>query len=162
MIGKKIEDAFNGQLNAELYSGYLYLSMSAYFQSINLEGFAHWMRVQAKEEQAHAMRFFDHIVERMGRVSLGAVEKPPAEWKSPLAAFEDASKHEQKVTGMIHDLLGLAAKESDPAAHAFLQWFVTEQVEEEANADRIVQQLKMIADAPQGLIMLDRALSERQ
>ena len=162
MIGKKIEDAFNAQLNAELYSAYLYLSMSAYFQSVNLEGFAHWMAMQAKEEDGHAMRFFAHLVGRGGRVRLQPIEGPPLEWDSPLAAFDNAYKHEQKVTGMIHDLVKLAGSEGDPAAQAFLQWFVTEQVEEEANADRVVQQLKLIKDAPQGLFMLDRLLAERQ
>jgi ferritin len=162
MIGKKVEKAFNGQLNAELYASYLYLGMSAYFEAENLPGFAHWMRTQAKEEQEHAMKFYEHIVERGGRVALQAVEAPPLEWESPLAAFRAAYGHEQKVTGMIHDLLKLADSESDPAANALLQWFVTEQVEEEAQTDRVVQQLKMVAKAPHGLLMIDRELAQRE
>ena len=161
MIGKKIEKAFNGQLNAELYASYLYLGMSAYFESTNLPGFAHWMRAQAKEEQEHAMKFYEHIVERTGRVALQAIEAPPLEWESPLAAFQAAYGHERKVTGMIHDLLELAGSEGDPAANAFLQWFVTEQVEEEAQTDQVVQQLKMVSKAPHGLLMIDRELAQR-
>ena len=162
MIGNKIEQAFNGQINAELYSSYLYLAMAAYFESVNLDGFAHWMRLQAKEEDAHAMKFFDHIVERGGRVALQAIDAPPAQWDSPLAAFENAYQHEQKVTAMIHDLVNLAGDEKDHAANAFLQWFVTEQVEEEASADQVVQQLKRVGDAPHALLMLDRALAQRE
>ena len=161
MVNKKIEGALNQQLNAELYSSYLYLSMSAYFQSINLPGFANWMRVQAQEELVHAMKFYDFINDRGGRVALQPVEGPPTEWSSPLDAFENAYRHEQKVTGLINDLVNLAVKERDHATNIFLQWFVTEQVEEEASADEVVQKLKLMGDDGGGLFMLDREMAQR-
>ncbi len=161
MIGEKIQNALNNQLNAELYSSYLYLSMSAYFQSISLPGFANWMRIQAQEELIHAMKFYDFINGRGGRVILQPVEGPAAEWSSPLDAFENAYKHEQKVTGLINDLVNLAIKEGDHATNIFLQWFVTEQVEEEASADEVVQKIKLMGDAKGGLFMLDREMAQR-
>jgi ferritin len=161
MLDKKVEKAFNGQLNAELYSSYLYLSMSAYFQSLSLSGFANWMRVQGQEELVHAMKFYDFINERGGRVTLKAIEAPPTEWDSPLAAFEEAYRHEQKVTGLINDLVELALKERDHASHIFLQWFVTEQVEEEDSANAVIQKIKLMGDAQGGLFMLDRELGQR-
>ncbi len=161
MVNKKIEGALNQQLNAELYSSYLYLSMSAYFQSINLPGFANWMRVQTQEELVHAMKFYDFINERGGRVILQGVEAPPAEWSSPLDVFENAYKHEQKVTGLINDLVNLAVGERDHATNIFLQWFVTEQVEEEASADEVVQKLKLVGDDSGGLFMLDGEMGQR-
>jgi ferritin len=161
MISKKIEEALNGQVNAELYSAYLYLSMESYFKSLNLDGFANWMRVQTQEEIMHAMKIYDFIDERGGRVTLKAIEGPPTQWESPLAVFEAAYAHEQKVTGLINGLVDLAIKEKDHATNTFLQWFVNEQVEEEASADAIVQQLKMMEDAPGGLFMLDRELAQR-
>ncbi len=162
MIGKKIEQELNKQINAELYSGYMYLSMSAYFESLNLGGFAGWMRQQAKEEQEHAMRFYKHIVERGGAVVLDKIDAPPKSWKSPLEAFQAVYDHEVKVTGMISSLVDLAQEEDDKPAFSMLQWFVDEQVEEEEQTDAIVQKLKMIKDSPQGLLMLDRALGERK
>jgi ferritin len=135
--------------------------MSAYFQSINLAGMAHWMRVQAREELAHAMKFYDHVIERGGRVSLQVVDAPAAQWDSPLAAFEDAYRHEQKVTGLINQLVDDAVQSKDHATNAFLQWFVTEQVEEEASVDAIVQKLKLVGGAPGGLFMIDHHLGER-
>lgn len=161
MIKKNIQKALNKQINAELYSAYLYLSMSAYFQSVNLAGFANWMRVQALEEMTHADKFYNFIVERGGRIELEAIEAPPKEWASPLAVFENAYKHEQKVTSMINDLVDLAIKEKDHASNIFLQWFVTEQVEEEASADEVVQKLKLAGDKGSGLFMLDGELSKR-
>ena len=161
MVNNKIEGALNQQLNAELYSSYLYLSMSAYFQSINLPGFANWMRVQAQEELVHAMKFYDFINERGGRVMLQQVKAPPAEWSSPLDVFENAYKHEQKVTGLINDLVNLAVGERDHATNIFLQWFVTEQVEEEASADEVVQKLKLVGDDSGGLFMLDGEMGQR-
>ena len=161
MLAEKIRDALNKQLNAELYSSYLYLSMSAYFQTINLPGFANWMRVQAQEELVHAMRFYDFINERGGRVMLQQVEAPPTEWSSPLDMFENVYRHEQKVTGLINDLVNLAVAERDHATNIFLQWFVTEQVEEEASADEVVQKLKLMGDAGGGLFMLDREMGQR-
>jgi ferritin len=157
-----MQAALNKQINAELHSAYIYLSMAAYFEDKNLTGFAHWMRVQAKEELGHAMKFFDFIVERRGRVLLEPVAAVPIEWASPLAVFENALAHEQKVTGLIHGLVNLAIEERDHAANSFLQWFVDEQVEEEASADAIVQQLKLAGDSGVALLMLDRELGARQ
>jgi ferritin len=162
MISKKVEKALNEQLNAELYSAYLYLSMAAWFESQNLPGCAAWMRIQTREENTHAMKFFGFVNERRGRVTLKAIEEPAKEWKSPLAAFEAALEHEQYITGRIDDLVNLAATEKDHATAAFLQWFVNEQVEEEASVDRIVQQFKMANNAPGALLMLDHELGERK
>ena len=161
MISKKMEEALNGQVNAELYSAYMYLSMESYFKSLNLNGFASWMRIQTQEEVTHAMKIYDFVNERGGRVTLSAIDGPPTEWNSPLAVFEAVYKHEQKVTGLINDLVDLAIKEKDHATNSFLQWFVNEQVEEESSADEIVQQLKMMEDAPGGMFMLDRELGQR-
>lgn len=161
MISKKMEDALNEQVNAELYSAYMYLSMESYFKAQNLNGFANWMRVQTQEEVAHAMKIYDFINERGGRVTLKAIEGPPTEWDSALVVFKAAYEHEQKVTGLINDLVDLAIKEKDHATNSFLQWFVNEQVEEESTADEIVQQLKMMENAPGGMFMLDRELGQR-
>ncbi len=161
MISKKLEEALNGQINAELYSSYLYLSMSSCFQSINLAGFANWMRAQAQEELVHAMKFYDFVNERGGKVILGPVEGPPSKWDSPLAVFEYTLHHEEKVTAMINDLVNMAIEERDHASNIFLQWFVTEQVEEEASADEVVQKLKLIGDQGNGLFMIDRELAQR-
>ena len=161
MLSKKMLDELNKQVNAELYSSYLYLSMAAYFESINLKGFANWMKIQAQEEVTHAMKFFDYINERGGRVTLDTIKKPPAEWKSPLDVFENTYKHEVNVTKMINSLVDLAIKEKDHATYNMLQWFVAEQVEEEASADAIRHQLKFIGKDGRGLLMLDRELSRR-
>jgi len=161
MIKEKIQEALNQQLNAELFSSYLYLSMAAYFESINLKGFANWMRVQTQEELVHAMKFYNFIIERGGKALLSAIEGPPTQWKSPLAVFEHAYKHEQKVTGLINNLVDLSIAEQDHATNNFLQWFVAEQVEEEASADEVVQKIKLIGDATGGLFMLDQELAQR-
>ena len=160
-MNEKIEKAFNDQINAELFSGYLYLAMSGYFLSLNLNGFASWMKMQAMEELYHAIKFFNHIDERGGRVNMQPVEGPENAWESPLAAFEAAYKHEQYITGRIAKLMELAREENDFPAQSFLQWFVDEQVEEEATADNVVQQLKMIGDSGHGLLMLDREMAQR-
>ncbi len=162
MIGKKMLDALNEQINAELYSAYMYQAMAAQFEADNLRGFAHWMEVQAREEQNHARKIYEFLVDRGGRVVLKAIGAPPAEWKSALAVFEDSYAHEQKVTGLIHRLVDLARAEGDHAAEVFLAWFVTEQVEEEANASQIVEKLRMIKEQPQGLLMLDAQLAGRE
>lgn len=159
-MNEKIQEAFNKQLNAETYSAYLYLSMSAYFEATSLRGFANWMRVQAQEELLHAMKFYTFLNERGGRVVLTAIESPPTEWQSPLDAFKNAYAHEQKVTAMINGLVDLAIEERDHAANAFLQWFVTEQVEEESSADAVIQQLKLAGEGG-GLFMIDRELAAR-
>ncbi len=161
MIDEKMQEALNKQLNAELYSSYLYLSMSAYFHSVNLGGFANWMRVQAQEELAHALKFYDYVNERGGRVVLQPVDEPPSEWDSPLATFEHVYEHEQKVTGLINKLVDLAVEARDHATNNFLQWFVSEQVEEEASADEVVQKLKLVGDDASGLFMIDRELAQR-
>ncbi len=161
MLSSRMQDAFNSQINAELYSSYLYLSMSSYFADRNLPGFANWMRIQAQEELLHAMKFFDFVMERKGRAILKNIETPPAEWKGPLDIFEAAYKHEQHVTALINNLVGLAMDEKDYASNAFLQWFVNEQVEEEAAADHIVEQLRLIDQSKGGLFMLDRELGQR-
>jgi ferritin len=161
MIKKKIQNAFNDQIQHELYSAYLYLSMATYLHSLGLDGMAQWMRVQCLEEQMHAMKFFDSLVERDGRVELKALKAPPIEWKSPLEAFEAAYAHEQFITGKINALVKLAETEKDYASKSLLQWFVDEQVEEEATASKNVQMLEMVGDSGQGLLMLDRELGAR-
>jgi len=161
MLSEKVESAFNRQINAELYSAYLYLSMSAYFKSGNLDGFANWMYVQAQEELMHAMKFYAFLHQRGGRVTLGPVEAPPKQWDSPEAVFKEVLAHEQKVTGLIHGLVEIALSEHDHASNIFLQWFVTEQVEEEESADSVLQQLKFMAGAKGGLFMMDREMGQR-
>ena len=161
MIKKKMEDALNEQMNAELYSSYLYLSMAAYFESTNLGGFANWMTVQAQEELMHAMKFYRYIIERGGRVSLRTIEGPETEWKSALDVFEHVSKHEQKVTALIDKLVDLEIEEGDHATSSFLRWFVDEQVEEESSADAVVQKLKLAGDSSGGLFMLDNEFGQR-
>jgi ferritin len=161
MLSEKMQNALNSQINAEFYSSYLYLSMSASFESISLGGFSKWMQAQAQEELMHAMKFYHYVNERGGRVTLGVIEAPPMKWDSPLAVFEATHEHEQKVTSLINQLVDLAIEEKDHATNSFLQWFVTEQVEEEATADDIVKKLKLMDDAPGGLFMLDRELGAR-
>ncbi len=161
MLSEKMQEALNGQINAELYSAYLYLSMSAYFTSINLPGFANWMRVQAQEEMFHASKFYDFVNERGGRVILKEIAGPPAEFDSPLAVFEATLGHERKVTGLINELVNTAIEEKDHASHIFLQWFVSEQVEEESTAEGILQRLKLIGDDKSGLFMIDAELGQR-
>jgi ferritin len=161
MLSKKMETAFNSQLNAELYSAYLYFQMAAYFKSANLPGFSNWMTVQTKEEMTHGEKFYDYILSRGGKVNLITIDGPPTSWKSAMDVFQNSYKHEQKVTGLINGLVDLAMAEKDHAATMFLQWFVNEQVEEEANADAIVQQLKMAKDSPGALLMIDRELASR-
>jgi len=161
MLKQKIEKSFNEQITEELFSSYLYLSMSSYFQSINLPGFANWMRVQAQEELMHAMKFYDYINERRGRVLLKEIKTPQHEWKSPLEVFEAALKHEEYITEKINNLVDISIKEKDHASNVFLQWFVNEQVEEEASADDIINRLKLVGDSKDGLFMIDRELATR-
>ena len=161
MLSKVLEDAINEQINKELYSAYLYLSMAAYCEAASVPGFAHWMRMQAQEEVLHAVKFFDHVNDRGGRVVLQAIDQPPTEWTSPLNVFQHVLEHEQLVTGLINQLYALAIKENDYASQMELQWFVTEQVEEEASASQILETLKMIGDKGHALLMLDRELGGR-
>ena len=161
MLKSTVEKEINKQINAELWSAYLYLSMSSFFHSINLSGFANWMWIQAREEVTHAMRLYHHVVERGGRVILTAIDKVPTEWKSPLHVFEETYKHEQKVTGLIEKLVDVAEREKDRATLNMLQWFIDEQVEEENSADEILQKLKLIGENGNGIFMLDRELAQR-
>ena len=161
MLSKKMEKAINQQINAEMYSSYLYLSMATYFESVSLGGFSNWMRQQAQEELFHGMKMFDYVCERGGRVTLKAIDQPPAKWSSPLDAMKNVLAHEQKVTGLINDLVNLALDERDHATNIFLQWFVSEQVEEEDTAGSLVDKLKLIAKDANGLFMLDTELASR-
>ncbi len=161
MIDSELEEAINRQINEEIYSSYLYLSMSAYFESVGLKGFAHWMYVQHKEEMDHAMKFYRFLVERGGKVKLYGIKEPPHEWNSPLHVFEDTLKHERHITECINNLADLAEKKKDRAMLSLLQWFIDEQVEEEANVEEIIQMLKMIGDKGHGILMIDRELAKR-
>ena len=156
-----VQGAFNKQIKHELLSGYLYLSMSAHFDHENLPGFAHWMRLQAQEELAHAMRLFDYVLRRGGRVALHGIEAPTTDFGPPLSLFESVLKHERAVTGMIHGLFELAGKEGDWAAQQELQWFIAEQVEEEASAVTARDQVRMAGDDQAALFMLDQRLGGR-
>ncbi|HRZ87490.1 MAG TPA: ferritin [bacterium] len=162
VIKDKMLKAINKQINEELFSAYLYLSMATYFDANNLPGFAHWMRAQNREETGHAMKFYGFVNDRGGKVDLMQIAAPQTEWKSPLAAFEDVLEHELKITACINGLLKVAKEENDTAAESMLKWFIDEQVEEEKNAMQIVDTLKMIKDSSMGLIMLDRQLAERK
>jgi ferritin len=159
MLSEKMQAALNEQVNAELYSGYLYLSMAANLERMGLKGAAQWMRAQQKEEQLHAMKLYEYTIERGGSVTLGPIDGPPTKWDSALATFEAAYQHELKVTGMINDLVNLAIEENDHATNSYLQWFVKEQAEEEASADEVVQKLKLAGQ--NGLFMIDRELGTR-
>ena len=161
MIKDKMRDALNQQVKEELESAYIYMSMAAWFHSQGLDGMAQWMKAQTVEEITHAMKFFDHIAERDGRVEMLPLGIKKTEWSSPLEAFQDAYKHEQFITGKINELVGLASQENDYAANAMLQWFVTEQVEEEATASKVVHELEMVGGKGDGLLMLDRELGQR-
>jgi ferritin len=160
-IPKKLHQALNDQIKEELYSAYIYLGMAAWFETQALPGFAHWMRLQSNEEMEHAMKFFGYINERGNNVVLQALDQPPAEYDSPLAAIEETLKHEQFITGKIHALYALAQEEKDYPSFSVLQWFVDEQVEEEESATEILEALKRVGDKGQGLIMIDRWLAQR-
>jgi ferritin len=162
MISKKMQDALVDQINAELYSAYLYLAMAAEFESQNFKGMAHWMEQQAKEETVHAKKLYDFVNDRGGRVTLKAIDAPPAEWKTPVAAFQAAYEHEQKVSAMIHNLVDVARSEKDKAAEVMLAWFVEEQVEEEASTSEVAEKLARIKDSTNGLFMLDSMLGKRE
>jgi ferritin len=162
MLSKTMEDALNKQINRELYSSYLYLAMSAYFRSVNMDGFAHWMRVQADEEKAHGMKIYDYVLARGGKVALLAIEAPKAKWATAGKVFEEVYAHEQKVTSMINALVELAVKEKDHATFEMLQWFVKEQVEEEEHASGILAQINVVGDVPGHLFWLDHELSKRK
>ena len=161
MLSEKMQEALNIQINKEIYSAYLYLSMAAYCESINLKGFANWMTIQVQEELSHAQKFFHYLPERGGKVNLQPIDGPETEWDSPLAVFKHVYEHEQLVTGLIHGLVKLARAEEDYATESFLKWFIDEQVEEEASASEVVEKLKLAGDRGSGLFMLDRELGTR-
>lgn len=161
MISTKMQDAINAQINFEFHSAYLYLSMSAYYQSINLVGFANWMYVQAQEEMFHGMKLYGFIIARAGRVILTPIAGTDTDWENPAAPFKAALAHEQKVTGLINNLVNMAIEERDHASNIFLQWFITEQVEEEANAEGVIRQLELVEQDKSGLFMIDRELGIR-
>jgi ferritin len=161
MLKKPIETAINQQINAEFHSAYLYLSMSSYCQSIGMTGCANWMKIQFQEELAHATHFFDYVLERGGRVILAPIAEVDVNFKNIQHVFEETLSHEIKVTGLINNLMDLAIKESDHATKSFLQWYVDEQVEEEANVEQILNNLKLINGEGQGLLMMDREMQAR-
>jgi len=161
MISEKMQKAINEQINAELYSEYLYLSMAAYFESENYKGFAHWMKKQAEEEREHAFKLYDFMNDRGGRVILAAIDAPPASFKSVQEVFEKSLAHEREVTSKIHKINALAIEEKDYATTAHLQWFITEQVEEEATAEEILDQIRMVEGKPGTLFYIDRHLGKR-
>lgn len=161
MLKPKIQEALNNQLNAELASSYLYLSMAAFFESKNFRGMAKWMQTQSHEEWGHAAKISNFIVSRTGRVTLATLDAPKSDWGSVREVFDDSYRHECKITGLIHGLVKLADAEGDLATEAFLQWFISEQVEEEANVEFIVEKLKMMGETPVALFMLDGELGKR-
>ena len=161
MISEKLEKAFNDQINKEFYSKYLYLSMQAYFKSLNLNGFVNWMDVQVQEENAHAMGMYDYLSERGGTIELGAIDKPPIQWSSPLEVFEEVLKHEQYVTSRINALMDVAEEVKDRAALSFLDWYLKEQVEEESSVGGVLATLRLIKDDAKALLILDKDLAAR-
>ncbi len=161
MLKDKMKDALIKQVNEEFYSSYLYLSMSAYFDSIGLKGFANWMMVQYKEETEHGMKIYNYLLSQGADIELFQINKPPSKWDSPLHAFEETLKHEQHITECINNLVDLAEELKDRATYNFLQWFIDEQVEEEENDREIIDKLKLIGDSKNGLFMLDKDLSQR-
>ncbi len=161
MMNPKVEKLMNEQVNKEFFSAYLYQAIAAYFAEQNLSGFAHWMNAQVQEEVIHAFKLYNHILERGGRVILEAIEKPPSEWKSPLAAFEAALKHERFISESINNIYDAVIAEKDHASRPLLDWFVNEQIEEEDTATDNVEKMKLVADHGHGILMLDKELSAR-
>ena len=160
-LSKALQGALNDQIHKEYYSSYLYLAMSAHLEAQSLPGAAKWTRIQSQEELSHALKLFDHMIDRGNRVTLAAIQQPPAEYGSALQLFEKVLEHEQLVTASIHALYALAVKEQDYPAQVMLQWFVTEQVEEEKNASQVVEQLKAVGESKTSLMLLDRHLGKR-
>jgi len=161
MLNEKMEEILNSQLNFEIYSSYIYFSMSAYFNHLNLPGFASWMQAQTQEELVHAMKLYNYINEKGGRIKIDQVPKPPEEWDSPLAAFEHALSHEKIVTGRINNMVKLADELKDQDTHNALQWFVKEQVEEEESVGKVVQKIKQTGDTSDGMNIIDNELGKR-
>ncbi|MBI2419654.1 MAG: ferritin [Ignavibacteriales bacterium] len=161
MINPKIEQALNKQLNEEFFSSYLYLSMSANFEKLNLAGFANWMKVQSQEEYSHAMKFYNYLIQKGGTAVLEQINKPDTKWENTLAMFEATYAHEQHITECINNLVDLALEVKDHATNSFLAWYVNEQVEEEANVTKLIEELKMVGENKTGLFMMDRELAQR-
>ena len=161
MLSQRMIDALNEQFKNEMYSSYLYLSMSAYFSRLNLNGFANWMRIQAKEEDAHAMKLYQYVLEQRGRMEVRAIAQPPADYASPLVVFQHTRDHEKNVTAMINGLVAMAREENDNATESFLKWYVDEQVEEESNVDQVLQQLEIVGNDGTSLFMLDKEMAAR-
>ncbi len=161
MLKEKMLKSLNQQMNAEFYSSYLYLAMSSYFESENFSGIAKWMKIQSQEEYGHAMKFYNYILQAGGKINLSQIETPKSDWNSAEEVFKDTLKHEQKITKSIYDLVELSIEEKDHATNIFLQWFVTEQVEEEANASKILERIKLIGTNKNGLFYLDHELGKR-
>ena len=161
MLTKRMEEELNDQIVREMFSSNLYLSMSSYFESINLRGFANWMRIQAQEEFAHTMKFYEYILDRGGRAIIGQIEAPRNQWENVLDVYSEVLDHERAVTASINNLVKIAREENDFATDNFLQWYVAEQVEEEANVSDVLEQLKMIDGKGAGLFILDRELKQR-
>ncbi len=161
MFTERLQNAINDQINAEYYSAYLYLAMSAHFESKDLPGMAAWMRMQYEEEIIHALKFFDYMNDRGARVVLKAIDAPPVEFGSPVEVFEEVLAHEQKVTSLIHNLYTLAMEEGDYPTQSLLQWYIDEQVEEEKNASDVLARMRMVQDYPPGILMLDQELGAR-
>ena len=162
MLNKKLQDAINEQINFELSSAYIYLSMAAHLDATSLPGFAHWMRMQYREETGHAMKFYGYVYDRGGAVTLKAIPAPQTKFKGPLEIFKQVLEHERKVTAAINEIYALALKENDFATQGFLQWFIKEQVEEEKNATEIIEMLKISGESGAALIMADRHLASRK
>jgi ferritin len=161
MIGKKLNDAMNEQIKNELESYYIYLSMAAWLHSKALDGMGHWMRVQAHEEMLHAMKFFNHLIDRGGKVALKDLKQLKVQWKSPLEVFQDAFEHEKFISKKINDLMSMARQEKEFASEPLLAWFTDEQIEEESNTSKITEQLEMVGADKSGLLMMDRELAAR-
>ena len=161
MIGERLLNAMNDQIKNELESYYIYQSMAAYFHSNSFDGMAHWMRCQAHEEMTHAMKFFDHILDRGGKVQLQDLKQLKTEWSSPAEAFNDAYAHEQFISGKINDLMAIAREEKDFASEPLLSWFIDEQVEEEASSSKVAEEIAMVGDSKSALLMIDRELGQR-
>ncbi|MBQ8168953.1 ferritin [bacterium] len=161
MISEKMEKAFNEQINKELYSAYLYLSMQAYFERLNLTGFVNWMSVQVQEENAHAMGMYNYLLERGGKIELLAIDKPQIDWASPLDVFRQVLEHEEYVTSRINELMDVADEVKDRAALSFLDWYVKEQVEEESNVGGVLAKLELIGEDKHALLLLDQELATR-
>ncbi|PHR28960.1 MAG: ferritin [Desulfotalea sp.] len=161
MISDKMCKALNNQVNAELFSSYLYLSMSSWFSERSLSGFASWMRVQAQEELSHGMKIYDYILERGGKIEFGTIEQPESKWQAAAEIVEEVAKHEAKVTGLVNDLVDVAFAQKDHATNIFLQWFVAEQVEEEASVGEVLERMKMIDGDSAGMFAMDMELGKR-